>query len=107
MGTVFTLDNCLVLSALLFAVGVFGVIARRNLLIILMSIEVMLNAVNLAFIAVARQYWNGPAGGGGQVFVLIVMAVAAAEAAVGLAILLAFFRNKQTVDADEANLMKN
>jgi NADH-quinone oxidoreductase subunit K len=104
---VFTLDNCLVLSALLFAIGVFGVIARRNLLIILMSVEVMLNAVNLAFIAFARAHWSGPAGDAGQIFVLIVMAVAAAEAAVGLAILLAFFRNKQTVDADEANLLKN
>jgi len=104
---VFTLDNCLVLSALLFAIGVFGVIARRNLLIILMSVEIMLNAVNLAFIAFARAHWNGPAGDAGQIFVLIVMAVAAAEAAVGLAILLAFFRNKQTVDADEANLLKN
>ncbi len=102
----FTVDNCLVLSAVLFAIGVFGVIARRNLLVILMSIEVMLNAVNLAFMSFARQHaFEG--GNAGQIFVLIVMAVAAAEAAVGLAILLAFFRNRQTADADEANLMKN
>jgi NADH-quinone oxidoreductase subunit K len=95
-----------VLSAVLFAIGVFGVIARRNLLIILMSIEVMLNAVNLAFIAFARHH-SAEGGGAGHVFVLMIMAVAAAEAAVGLAILLALFRNKQTVDADEVNLMKN
>lgn len=102
----FALDNCLVLAAILFSIGVFGVIARRNLLIILMSIEVMLNAVNLVFIAFARKH-SVDGGEAGQIFVLMVMAVAAAEAAVGLAILLAFFRNKQTVDADEVNLMKN
>ncbi len=102
----FTLDNCLVLSAVLFAIGVFGVIARRNFLVILMSIEVMLNAVNLAFISFGRKH-AAAGGDAAQVFVLIVMAVAAAEAAVGLALLLAFFRNKQTVDSDEANLMKN
>jgi NADH-quinone oxidoreductase subunit K len=117
---VFTLENCLVLSAILFSIGVFGVIARRNLLIVLMSIEVMLNAVNLAFLGFARAHgqnlisWVDTAadlrpthGDAGHVFVLMIMAVAAAEAAVGLAILLAFFRNKQTVDADEVNLMKN
>jgi NADH-quinone oxidoreductase subunit K len=67
----------------------------------------MLNAVNLTFIAFARSHGVDGGGAGGHIFVLAVMAVAAAEAAVGLAILLAFFRNKQTVDADEANLMKN
>jgi len=103
------LETCLVLSAFLFAVGVWGVIARRNLIIILMSVEVMLNAVNLAFLAFARS-WSGLGsleGHRGHVFVLMIMAVAAAEAAVGLAILLAVFRNKPSVDADELNLMKH
>ncbi len=105
----FDLPRCLILSTVLFAVGAWGVIARRNLLIILMSVEVMLNAVILAFLAFARS-WAGVGsveGHRGHVFVLIIMAVAAAEAAVGLAILLAWFRNKPTVDADEMNLMKS
>ena len=105
----FNLPRCLILSMVLFAVGAWGVIARRNLLIILMSVEVMLNAVILAFLAFARS-WAGVGsveGHRGHVFVLIIMAVAAAEAAVGLAILLAWFRNKPTVDADEMNLMKS
>ena len=105
----FNLPSCLVLSTVLFAVGAWGVIARRNLLIILMSVEVMLNGVILAFLAFARA-WGGVGdveGHRGHVFVLVIMAVAAAEAAVGLAILLAWFRNKPTVDADEMNLMKS
>jgi NADH-quinone oxidoreductase subunit K len=99
----------LILSTVLFAVGAWGVIARRNLLIILMSVEVMLNAVILAFLAFARAWAGvgGVEGHRGHVFALIIMAVAAAEAAVGLAILLAWFRNKPTVDADEMNLMKS
>ncbi|MHC4780473.1 MAG: NADH-quinone oxidoreductase subunit NuoK [Planctomycetota bacterium] len=105
----FNLSSCLILSTVLFAVGAWGVIARRNLLIILMSIEVMLNAVILAFLAFSRA-WGGigaTEGHRGHVFVLVIMAVAAAEAAVGLAILLVLFRHKPTVDADEMNLMKS
>ena len=105
----FNLSSCLVLSTVLFAVGVWGVIARRNLLIVLMSVEVMLNAVNLAFLAFSRAWsgLGGMEGHRGHVFVLMIMAVAAAEAAVGLAIIIALFRNKPSVDADEMNLMKN
>jgi len=106
---VFNLSSCLILSTVLFAVGVWGVIARRNLFFVLMSVEVMLNAVNLAFLGFAR-CWGGVGsleGHRGHVFVLMIMAVAAAEAAVGLAILLALFRTKPSVDADEMNLMKS
>jgi NADH-quinone oxidoreductase subunit K len=105
----FQLSACLALCTVLFAIGAWGVIARRNLIIVLLSVEVMLNAVNLAFLAFARA-WSGiggPEGHRGHVFVLMIMAVAAAEAAVGLAILLALFRNKPTVDADEMDLMKS
>lgn len=100
-----TLANCLVLSAALFAIGAFGVLARRNLLIMLMSVEVMLNAAGLAFVAFAR-YRPTQDPSSGQTFVLLAMAVAAAEVAVGLALLIAFFRNKKTVDAGEMNLLK-
>ena len=104
----FNLASCLVLSTVLFAVGVWGVIARRNLIIILMSVEVMLNAVILAFLAFARS-WAGVGsveGHRGHVFVLIIMAVAAAEAAVGLAIVIAVFRLRESTDVDELNLLK-
>jgi len=103
----------LVLGAALFLLGVIGVLTRRNVVIVLMSIELILNAVNLNLVAFSR-YWQGmPArlGGGpgalhGQVFALFVIPDAAAEAAVGLGILIAFFRNKQTVNVDEVNLLK-
>ena len=84
----------LVLSAAMFAIGAYGVLARRNLLVMLMSVEVMLNGVNVALLAFARLHGDA----GGQVFVLLVMAVAAAEVAVGLAILISVFRNRRTVD---------
>jgi NADH-quinone oxidoreductase subunit K len=87
----------LVLSAALFAIGAFGVLARRNLLIILMSVEVMLNGVNVALLAFARLYGNTQ----GHVFVLMVMGVAAAEVSVGLAILISVFRNRKTVDTGD------
>lgn len=100
-----TLTNCLILSAALFAIGAYGVLARRNVLVMLMSVEVMLNAAGLAFIAFARfRPMRDPAAG--QAFVLLAMAVAAAEVAVGLALLIAFFRNKKTVDAGEMDLLK-
>jgi len=92
----------LILSAVLFAIGAIGVVTRRNAIVIYMSIEVMLNAVNLTFIAFARQLGDM----GGHVFTFMIMAVAAAEAAVGLAIIIALFRNKRSVDVDEVNLLK-
>ncbi|MDP8239214.1 MAG: NADH-quinone oxidoreductase subunit NuoK [Candidatus Hatepunaea meridiana] len=90
------------LSALLFCIGVAGVLTRRNALIIFMSIELMLNAVNLTFIAFSRYLSNVD----GQVFVFFIMAVAAAEVAVGLAIIVTIFRHKESVDIDKINLMK-
>jgi len=92
----------LTLSALLFCIGVAGVLTRRNALIIFMSIELMLNAVNLAFITFSRFIPNID----GQVFVFFVMAVAAAEVAVGLAIIVTIFRHTESVDIDRINLMK-
>ncbi len=90
------------LSAALFTLGIVGVMVRRNIIIILMSIELMLNAVNINLIAFSAQWQNTV----GQVFAVFVIAVAAAEAAVGLGILLAFYRNKETVNIDEMNLMR-
>ena len=91
-----------ILSAALFSIGVIGVLVRRNIIIIFMSIELMLNAVNINLVAYAR-YLESLVG---QVFVVFVIAVAAAEAAVGLGSLLAFFRNKETVNIDEMNVMR-
>jgi NADH-quinone oxidoreductase subunit K len=90
------------LSAVLFAIGVAGVLLRRNVIVIFMSIEIMLNAVNLAFVALGRRLGSMD----GQAIVLFVMTVAAAEAAVGLAIIISVFRNRETVNADELNLMR-
>jgi len=97
-----SLSAYLVLSGILFTIGVIGFLVRRNLIVMFMSIELMLNAANLAFVAFSR-YLNSM---DGQIFVFFVMTVAAAEAAVGLAIILAIFRTKGTVNADEINLMK-
>ena len=90
------------LSAALFMVGVIGVLVRRNIIIIFMSIELILNAVNIHFVALSNQFDNLS----GQVFVVFIIAVAAAEAAVGLGILLAFYRNKETVNIDEMTIMR-
>ncbi len=90
------------LSAALFTIGLIGVLVRRNIIIVFMSIELMLNAVNINLIAYSAQWQNAI----GQVFAVFVIAVAAAEAAVGLGIVLAFYRNKETVNIDEMNLMK-
>jgi NADH-quinone oxidoreductase subunit K len=90
------------LSAVLFAIGVAGVLLRRNIIVIFMSIEIMLNAVNLAFVALGRRLGSMD----GQVIVFFVMTVAAAEAAVGLAIIISVFRNRETVNADQLNLMR-
>lgn len=90
------------LAAALFGIGTAGVLTRRNAIVIFMSIELMLNAVNLVFVAYARHFQSAE----GQAIVFLVMIVAAAEAAVGLGIFLAVFRNKDTLNADEINLLK-
>lgn len=95
------LGPALALSAVLFAIGVAGVLIRRNAIVLFMCIELMLNAVNLTFIALAQVH-----GMSGQIMVFFVMTVAAAEAAVGLAIILAIFRHAQTVDLTQLNLLK-
>ncbi|MSS71285.1 MAG: NADH-quinone oxidoreductase subunit NuoK [Candidatus Latescibacteria bacterium] len=91
-----------ILSAVLFVIGVLGVLTRRNIIVIFMSVELMLNAVNLSFVAFARHYGEAT----GQVFVFFVMTVAAAEVAVGLAIIIALFRNRETINVEEINLLK-
>jgi NADH-quinone oxidoreductase subunit K len=95
------IPEALALSAVLFTIGTVGVLTRRNAIIIFMCVELMLNAVNLSFVALSRLY-----GVTGQVFVVFVMTVAAAEAAVGLAIIIASFRNRTTVNADELALLR-
>jgi NADH-quinone oxidoreductase subunit K len=97
-----TPTHYMLLSAALFIIGVAGVMMRRNIIIIFMSIELILNAVNINLVALSSQSQNLV----GQVFAIFVIAVAAAEAAVGLGIILAFYRNKETVNIDEMNLMK-
>jgi NADH-quinone oxidoreductase subunit K len=91
----------LILSAILFTLGVCGVLTRRNGITIFMCIELMVNAVNLTFLAYARQFHQLH----GLIFVFFVMAIAAAEAAVGLAIFISLFHHRATIDVDEANLM--
>ena len=90
------------LSTILFSIGIIGVLVRRNAIVIFLSIELMLNAANLAFVAFARQLDSID----GQVIVFFVMTVAAAEAAVGLAIIIAVFRHRQTINADELRLLR-
>jgi NADH:ubiquinone oxidoreductase subunit K len=92
----------LLLSALLFSIGAYGVLSRRNLLLVLMSVELMLNGVNIALVAFARFQQNLD----GHVFVMMVMGVAAAEVGVGLALLIALFRNRRVVDAGELTTLK-
>lgn len=92
----------LVLAALLFSIGVYGVLARQNAVLILLSIELMLNAVNINLIAFSAAIGNVV----GQVFALFVIAIAAAEVGIGLAIVILIFRNRQTVDVDDMSLMK-
>ena len=102
------LDHVIALSAILFMIGVVGVVTRRNLIVVMMSIELMLNAVNLAFVGFNR-LWPGIPGApalDGQVFVLMVIAVAAAEVAVGLGIVISMFRNRDSVDLEEASLLR-
>lgn len=96
-------SHFLVLAAILFAIGTAGVILRRNILIIMMSIELMLNAANLTILTFARMYGDLS----GHSFAMIVIAVAAAEVAVGLAIVVAIFRGRRHIDADRLNLLKH
>lgn len=100
--TVVPYSYVLALSAAIFVIGVAGVLLRRNVLIMFMSIELMLNAVNLAFIGLGQRIGSMD----GQVIVFFVMTVAAAEAAVGLGIIIAMFRNRETVNADELTLLR-
>ena len=102
------MNHVIALSVILFTIGVLGVATRRNLIVMLMSIELMLNAANLAFVGFNR-IWSqvdGAPAFDGQVFVLTIIAVAAAEVAVGLGILLSMFRNRDSVNVEEVNLLK-
>jgi len=96
------IEHALGLSAILFVIGALGAITRRNLIVILMSIEVMLNAVNLSLVAFSRQW----ADHSGHVFVLMVIVVAAAEVAVGLGIVISLFRNRESVNVEDVSLLK-
>ena len=96
------LSAYIILSAILFTLGIVGVLIRRNLIIILLSIELMFNAANINFVAFSHYFQNID----GQVFVFFVLTIAAAEVAIGLAILIALFRGRATVNVDEINLMK-
>jgi len=96
------LSHYLILGAVIFAIGVLGVLIRRNLIVLLMSIELMLNGVNLTFIAFSRFLGSTD----GQVMVFFVMAVAAAEAVIGLAIIISVYRHRQTLDPQELQLLK-
>ena len=96
------LSHYLALGAIMFVIGAAGVLMRRNAIIILMSIELMLNAVNITFVGFSRQ-WGDMAG---QVFAIFVITIAAAEVALGLGIVIAMYRNRETVDVTQANLMR-
>lgn len=96
------LNFFLILALILFTIGVLGVLVRRNAIIIFMCIELMLNSVNLILVAFSSYLGNI----NGQIFVFFIMSVAAAEAAIGLAIIIALFRNKQTINIDEINILK-
>lgn len=92
----------MIVAAILFAIGTYGVLTRKNMIVIFMCIELMLNSVNLTFVALSRQLGNMD----GQIFVFFIMTVAAAEAAVGLALIIAYFRNKDSVEVDNFRLLK-
>ena len=98
------LEHYLILSAVLFSIGLYGALAKRNAIIILMSIELMLNAVNIAMVAFSR--YIVPLMLTGQVFAIFIMVVAAAEVAVGLAIIISIYRHRQTIDVTKIDLMK-
>ena len=96
------MEKYLILSAILFSIGTIGVLTKRNAIVIFMCVEMMLNAVNLTFITFSRHLGNID----GQIFVFFVMTVAAAEAAVGLALMIAFYKNRESIDVEDVNLMK-
>ena len=98
------LVHYLILSVVLFSIGLYGALTKRNAIVILMSIEIMLNAVNIAMVAFSR--YIVPLLLTGQIFAIFIMVVAAAEAAVGLAIIMSIYRSRETIDATEINLMK-
>ena len=98
------LVHYLILSAILFSIGLYGVLAKRNAVIILMCIEIMLNAVNITLVAFSR--YVTPLALTGQIFAIFVMAVAAAEAAVGIAIIITIYRNRETINIDKFDLTK-
>lgn len=98
------LEHYLILSAVLFSIGLYGVLAKRNAVVILMCIEIMLNAVNISLVAFSR--YVVPMLLTGQIFAIFVMVVAAAEAVVGIAIIIAIYRNRESIDVDKFDLMK-
>jgi len=98
------LEYYLILSGVLFSIGIYGVLSKRNAVVILMCIEIMLNAVNIALVAFSRYITPEPLTG--QIFAIFVMAVAAAEAAVGIAIIITIYRNRESVNVDKFNLTK-
>jgi len=97
-----SLHSYLIVSAVLFSIGTIGVLTKRNAIVIFMCVEMMLNAVNLTFISLSRHLGHLD----GQIFVIFIMTVAAAEAAVGLALMIAFYNNKESIDVEDVNLMK-
>ncbi|MFH1032224.1 MAG: NADH-quinone oxidoreductase subunit NuoK [Chloroflexota bacterium] len=99
-----SLEHYLILSAVLFSIGLFGALSKRNAIVILMSVELMLNAVNIALVAFSR--YVVPQLLTGQVFAIFVLVVAAAEAAVGVAIVISIYRNRETIEANKINLLK-
>lgn len=99
-----SLEHYLVLSAVLFAIGLFGALTKRNTLVVLMCVEIMLNAVNIAMVGFSR--FITPTELTGQIFAIFIIVVAAAEAAVGLAIVISIFRNRDTVETTDVDLMK-
>jgi NAD(P)H-quinone oxidoreductase subunit 4L len=98
------LTHYLVLSAIVFSIGLYGVLAKRNAIVILMCLEIMLNGVNIAMVAFSR--YITPMELTGQVFALFILVVTAAEAAVGVGIIMAIYRNRQSIDSTDINLMK-
>ncbi len=99
-----TLQHYLILSAVLFCIGLYGVLVKRNAVVVLMCIEIMLNGVNIAMVAFSR--YIVPAALTGQIFAMFIMTVAAAEVAVGLAIVISIYRSRQSIDVADINLMK-
>jgi NADH:ubiquinone oxidoreductase subunit K len=102
----FGLEHYLILSAVMFSIGLYGALAKRNAVAILMCIEIMLNAVNIALVAFSRYLVPNSVLLTGQVFAIFIITVAAAEAAVGLAIIIAIYRSRQSVDVEQADSMK-